>query len=1044
MELNPEQRLAVETIEGPVMVIAGAGTGKTQTIALRVAQILNTTQINPSNILCLTFTDSAAINMRVRLLSLIGPSSYGVRICTFHAFCNSVIKDHPEHFLFSSRESMPLDDVTQIKIIRSLIDDLPSGAILRNLNYPYFYQKEITKSLSSLKKENISPESFAKLITTAEQFVSMATPILEKLTTIRATAKAEIEIIDQISPLCLDSNSNILYSTRVKVLIDQYRNGSITLSALKQDFRDFVNETVTNLPKNRELLALYRGYNSALQSQHLYDYDDMILWVINAFQQSPELLSTYREQYHYLLVDEYQDTNSAQNEILSLLAGDDESPNLFVVGDDDQSIYRFQGASIENVYTFYQKYKKNLKIIVLKNNYRSHRLILESSNSVISHNTTRITNYIPDLDKSLTSVSSFDPDPINIFAASSPFDESFFIAQQIRKLIEQGTSPSEIAVLVRANANINELLPFLSEQKIKYLLADSINILDTLEIQQLLTLLSYLFDQNNSELLAKVLSFRFLGINAADLFTLFHYSTKNRLPLSELIASPADLSRINLNKSTIIKLKNFRHRQAYIAKLLLNSPADHIFNEIIRRFKYLPWVLRTGRLDLLKQLSTLYSHLKSLLAIEKTSLADWTDRLNILQEDGLELRSLPLLGDITDSVRLMTVHKAKGLEFEHVFLYQVLSGKWDSTFSRSLIKLPLGIIKTDLTLLAGVDLEEDRRLFYVALTRAKKQIYISYSHKNDSGKEQLQSIFINEIDPHLVEEAKSTPQSESNTLHSLFGPTTPTISSPDLHGYIRTYLSTQYLFNVTHLNSYLHCPLCFFFKTILRLPQSKTKPLSFGTSIHGALAYLHNIYRLENKLIPLKKFVDIFNQNLIRENLSPRDYADLLNKGQTVLAGYYQHYQSEFNNQTLNEQDFRLYRVHLDNIPLTGKIDKMELLGHDQVNVVDYKTGRPDSKYQELSEDGDYFRQLVFYKILCDQAHGFKFQVNTGTIDFIEPNAKGQYIKKNFEISTAAVKSLEVQIKDIYQKIQNLEFTPDPKCDDPDHLHGLFDKYFKP
>ena len=176
--LNSEQKLAVDTIEGPVMVIAGAGTGKTQTIAVRIGNILNQTQVNPSNILCLTFTENAAINMRDRLIKLVGPDGYGVRISTFHGFCNSVIKDHPEYFLTSTVESHPVDDITQIEIIRSLIDQLPATSPLKNFNSPYFYQKDIISSLSSLKKENISPSDFDRLVQDSADFISAAIPVL--------------------------------------------------------------------------------------------------------------------------------------------------------------------------------------------------------------------------------------------------------------------------------------------------------------------------------------------------------------------------------------------------------------------------------------------------------------------------------------------------------------------------------------------------------------------------------------------------------------------------------------------------------------------------------------------------------------------------------------------------------------------------------------------------------------------------------------------------------------------------------------------------
>lgn len=1013
--LNPEQKLAVDTLEGPVMVIAGAGTGKTQTIALRIGKILTETQIDPHNILCLTFTENAALNMRQRLLDLIGSASYSVRICTFHAFCNSVIKDHPEYFLFSSRESIPLDDVKQIQIIRSLIDKLSPQSPLKSFNFTYFYEKDILRSLTSLKKENVTPDDFAGLIKLASGFVKISAPVVAKLTALRATSKTESEIVDLIYHL--SQKATPLYQTRLNLFLNLFQNQSVPLSDLKKNVRDLVDKTTANLPKLQDLLTIYRGYQQALTDQGLYDYDDMILWVVNAFKDNPLLLSEYQELYQYILVDEFQDTNSSQYEIINQLIKDQELPNIFVVGDDDQSIYRFQGASVENVYTFYRRFIKDIKIVVLKNNYRSHKLILDSSNDVISHNLNRITHYIDNLDKSLTSARTYDPDPINLFTANSPLEECHFVAAKIKKLIDTGVKPSEIAVLFRNNADINDLLPHLDRNHLKYLLSDSVNILDTPEIQQLLTLFRYIFNPDDANLYAQVLSFKFTGINSLTLYKIFHHQ---------------------IDPDKLKSIKKFRRNLAYIDKLKYNAPADLVFNRIIRRFGYLKWILKHRRVDLLKQVNSLYSHLKNSLQIEKISLSQWVDNLEILIDGGLSLNSPPLLGDLDQSIRLMTVHKAKGLEFEHVFLFKVLSGKWDNISSRSLIKLPLGIVKTDISDVAyDIDLEEDRRLFYVALTRAKNQIYLSYSRFNNAGREQLHSVFINEINPTLIQTISSTPESETAALTAFYSPKIPQLISASLKGYLENYLTTQYRFNVTHLNSYLKCPLCFFFKTILRLPQVKTKSLSFGTSVHGALAYLYQHH------LSLEKFLGIFVQNLRRENLTDKDFQDLFISGKKILSNYYTQYQAEFAKNCLIEHDFKSYNVRLGDIPLTGKIDKMEFLDKNFVNVVDYKTGKPDSKYQELSSDGDYFRQLVFYKILTGHAHGFKYKVKSGTIDFIQPNAKGQFVRKNFNLTVDDEAKLTSQIKDVYTKILAQNFSIGSDCPDPDHLHYLFDKYFK-
>jgi DNA helicase-2/ATP-dependent DNA helicase PcrA len=1014
-KLNPEQKIAVDTLEGPVLVIAGAGTGKTQTIALRIGKILKETQVNSHNILCLTFTDNAALNMRQRLLDLIGPASYGVRICTFHAFCNSVIKDHPEYFLFSSRESIPLDDIKQIQIVRELIDKLPPQSPLKSFNFTYFFQKDIIRALGSLKKENITPEKFKQLIKLASDFVKISAPVAQNLAAIRAVPKAEKEIVSLSYQLAQAVSP--LYQSRINLSLDLFNKQVITLADLKRNIRDLVEKTSYNLPKLQDLLIVYHNYERALVSQGLYDYDDMILWAVGAFKKNPSLLSDYQELYQYLLVDEFQDTNSSQYEIINQLIQSQPLPNIFVVGDDDQSIYRFQGASVENVFTFYQRFKKDLKIIVLKNNYRSHKLILDVSGDVISHNQNRITSYIDSIDKSLISARTFDPDPINLFAADTGTGESFFVADRIKKLITAGTKPSEIAVLYRNNADINDLLPYLQLNHTKYLISDAVNILDTPEIQQLLTLFRYIFNPDDVSLYAQVLSFKFININSLTLYKIFHRQ---------------------IDPDKLKSIRKLRRNLAYIDKLKYNAPADLVFNRVIRRFGYLDWILKHHRIDLLKQVNTLYSHLKNNLQIDRITLSQWVDGLQILVDSDLNLNSPPLLGDQDLSIRLMTVHKAKGLEFEHVFLYKVLSGKWDSATSRNLIKLPLGIVSTDISkVVYDSDTEEDRRLFYVALTRAKNQIYLSYSRLNDAGKEQLHSIFINEIDPKRIQNISSTPKSESAALLTLYSPKIPELISVSLKGYLNDYLTTRYRFNVTHLNSYLKCPLCFFFKTILHLPQVKTKSLSFGTSVHGALAYLYQ-HRLS-----LEKFIDIFVNNLKKENLTDKDRRDLLASGKIIMADYYTHYKAEFNNKCLIEHDFKDYNARLGDIPLTGKIDKMEFLDKNFVNVVDYKTGKPDSKYQELSADGDYFRQLVFYKILCGHAHGFKYKVRSGTIDFVQSNSKGQYVRKNFELTSADETKLTTQIKDVYKKILAQDFSVGSNCTDPDHLHYLFDKYFK-
>ena len=1046
-KLNTEQKQAVDTIEGPVMVIAGAGTGKTQTITLRIGKILSPpNQANPNNILCLTFTENAALNMRSRLLSVIGPSAYGVRISTFHGFCNSVIRDNPEKFLFSLKESVAIDDVKQIQIIRQIIDSLPNTSSFKNINSTYFYQRDIISSIQNLKRENITPDKFENLINYAQEFVKTATPTVDSLSAIRASKNATTQITG-IVELLLSQNLNILYQARIQYYLNLFSQNEITLSVLKQEIKNLIIKTETSLDKQKDLLTVYRDYQKQLIDKNLFDFEDMILWVVNSFKNDKNLLADYQEKYQYILVDEYQDTNSAQMEVINLLTQSQEKPNIFVVGDDDQSIFRFQGAAIENIYSFYQKYASQIKPIALRNNYRSHRLILESSDSVIKNNQTRISKFIKNLDKTLIATKDFDPDPINLFVANSDTEENFYIAQRIKEIIDANLSnskfkPSEIAVLFRNNKDVDGLIPFLNHLKISFLRSDSINILDNLYIQQLIDLFKYLDNSENDVLLGKILSFKFLKIPALDLYNLFHYCQKSNLSLSEIIFSPEKLKEINISQNTKTKLVNFTKRVARIQKDKNNLPLSEIFLKVIKKFNYLKYVLNHGDVVLLKQIDRLYAHLKTNLSVEKIDLHQWVTNIDTLVENEISVTSLPLVDDLDNSIRLMTVHKSKGLEFEHVFLIKVLSGKWDNTVSHTNIRLPLGIIKTDIsTILVDKDIEEDRRLFYVALTRAKKQIYISYTKFNDSVREQLPSIFINEIDNSLIEKKSSSFSTEATALQNLFTPTTQKINSLNLQGYLKNYLATQYRFNVTHLNSYLKCPLCFFFKTILRLPDTKSLSASFGTSVHASLSYLFNVFKNKNTLIPLEKFISIFQDNLQKQNISTKDFEYLFEKGKLVLTDYYKNYQESFSGNCLTEHDFKFYNTRLNDIPLTGKIDKIEIIDGKNVNVVDYKTGKPDSKSQQISPQGDYFRQLVFYKLLCQQSIGFPYHVKSGTIDFIEKDNKGNFKKVNFQITDDHVAELSKLISDTYQKMLNLEFFETGKdCKDKDHLHYLLKK----
>ncbi len=1010
-KLNSEQKKAVDTIDGPVMVIAGAGTGKTQTIALRIANILDKTQTNPSSILCLTFTDTGVNAMRDRLIKIIGPTAYSVRLHTFHSFCNEIILSHPEYFIFS-HDLKPIDELEKLEIVNGLIEKLPDGAILKPWGDHYFYQRDIISSLQTLKRENITPTHFQELISSQEYFIKQSNNIYLNLKSLRVGKTIESDLQKIVDSL--PSNPIITYHHNL------YKNGGYDIGAAKNHTINFKNalikvfdNLIKDIPKQQELLTIYQGYNDQLKKLGFYDFDDMILFVIDAFKKDQDLLRSYQELYQYFLVDEFQDTNSAQNQILDLLCSYYESPNLFVVGDDDQSIFRFQGASIENIYDFYQKYKTNP--IILKNNYRSHQLILDSSNSVISNNQNRISNFIKDVDKSLKSNMTFDPDPINIIPVNSSLEENYFISQKIKELIKIGTKPSEIAVLYRNNNDIDDLAQTLNQENINFYLQSDQNVLNSRHIQQLIYLLKFINDPTQTELFYHILASDYINFNSLDLLKKIRHID-------------------DISQNSKIKLRNIDRRLAQARRWLENDNLDRFFNKIIRKFKFLDYCLKLKDLQILNHLLTFHQELKRLSLDQKYTLNQFLNRLDLLSENNLKLSAPPLTANINNSIQLLTVHRAKGLEFEHVFLIKVVDKKWGNNRNLSHLNLPPGILKYDIAREISNQNEDERRLFYVALTRAKKQIYIFYSTKTNTNREQTPSVFISEIDPKLIEVKTLPVNTQSLALQQYF----PLVENQKLDvsytDYLKNFLTTDYKFNVTHLNSYLHCPFCFYHQTILRIPSVKDKFSSLGTAVHHALSELYN-----HQPNTLKNIIADFTTSLNKEGLNKTDYNESLFRGTNILTDYFNQYNQNLCQKIIVDKDFKSANIHLNHIPLTGKIDLIEYLGDNKINVVDFKTGNPDGKYKELSPDGDYFRQLAFYKLLISLDTSISRQFNLGIIDFVQKSKqKNTLIRKEIKITDQDLNNLKSQITDVYNKIINLDFFKiGDDCKDHQHIHYL-------
>ncbi|MEP6713468.1 MAG: ATP-dependent helicase, partial [Ferruginibacter sp.] len=414
-KLNRQQRIAVDTIEGPVMVIAGPGTGKTQILAARIGKILLDTDTLPENILCLTYTDAGAIAMRRRLQRFIGADAYKVNIYTFHAFCNDVIQDNLS--LFEKKSLDAISELENIQLFKTLIDNFPKSHLLKRYRGDVYFEINNLRNLfSSMKREGWSP-----------------TYINEKI---------EEYLKD------LPTRDEFVYKRKYK----QFNTGDF-----KQDKLD---EEKERLEKLRAAVNEFENYQNLMRQKNRYDFDDMINWVIKVFEENPQVLSNYQERFQYILVDEYQDTSGTQNKLVQLLISFWDKPNVFVVGDDDQSIYRFQGANVENMLEFANTYSSDLMTVVLTNNYRSTQPILDISKTLINKNQERLVKQIDGLSKELissnTKINQLTHLPI-ITEYNSVKEEMAAITNNIYELLQQNIRPGKIAVIYKENKYGEEL-----------------------------------------------------------------------------------------------------------------------------------------------------------------------------------------------------------------------------------------------------------------------------------------------------------------------------------------------------------------------------------------------------------------------------------------------------------------------------------------------------------------------------------------------------------------------------------------------------------
>jgi len=1036
-KLNEQQRLAVDTTEGPVMVIAGPGTGKTQILAARIGKILLDTDVSPDNILCLTYTDAGAIAMRRRLLSFIGPDAYKVHIHTFHSFCNDIIQENLS--LFEKTSLDPISDLEKIQLFKILIDSFPKNHPLKRYRGDvYFEMYNLQNLFSTMKREGWTPEWINKKI---DQYLAEL-PTRDGYIAKRATGN--------------------------------FKKGDVRT--------DKIAEETEKMEKLRAAVQEFRRFQDLMRQRSRYDFDDMINWVINAFEENKALLASYQERYQYILVDEYQDTSGTQNRLVNLLINYWDKPNVFVVGDDDQSIYRFQGANVENMLDFAHQYEKDLLTVVLTNNYRSTQPILDISRTLIDKNTERLVRQLPDLSKHLISshpLFSTLKHPPRIIEYRDSRDEMTDITLQIERLVkEEGVPPGRIAVIYKENKYGEELAKFLQLKKIPVYSRRSLNLFEVPFAQKILLLLRYLAAEHDApyggdEMLFEILHFDFFAIPPIEIAKLSvevadKQFSEERTSIRRMLHEKATRPARDLFDSGIPE--GMKRASKALEKLIgdvSNVTLQTLFATCIRDTGLLAYIVQSPeKVWLMQVLTALFDFIKEESRRDPDlNLERLVQIIDLMKDNGIPLPLIQVAGS-DKAVNLLTAHGSKGLEFTYVFFAGCNASTWEKK------RRPGGGYKYPDNLFdsrgpgngttgqagpnggqagsgngqagpgngqgaspasKGSDEEELRRLFYVALTRVEQHLFISYARYKTDGKELEPSVFIAEIlDQHALEVEKTTvPEETMADFEALTF--TEDIVAPEIASVEEAFISRmleKFVMNVTALNNYLKCPLEFYYKTLIRIPSPKNEATEFGSAVHFALQRLfekmkaHVEERFPDKAEMLQDFNWYMHRH--REIFTKEAFARRMEYGIEVLGNYYDKYIYQWNRIVAVERNIR--NVTVKGIPLKGKLDKLEFQGKE-VNVVDYKTGDVDKAKDKLAppsdkdpNGGDYWRQAVFYKILVDSYEQKDWKVVSTEFDFVEPDKKKDYRKAKITITPADITTVIQQIETTWKKIQNREF----------------------
>jgi DNA helicase-2/ATP-dependent DNA helicase PcrA len=1001
-KLNKAQKEAVEALEGPVMVVAGPGTGKTQILTLRIANILKKTDTPPDGILALTFTEAGVDAMKRRLVSLIGPTAYKVGIYTFHGFCNDIIHSHPEYFprIISS---VALTDIESILYIREAIATLELDK-LKPFGDPYFYVQSARSAISTLKREHKKPADV-----------------------LRGTEKLLRE---------LENDPESFHEK----------------GAYKGKMKGAVQTRIDKLKKEHELGLVFEWYEAKLAEKKKFDFEDMIGEVVKALETDDEFRLLIQEKYLFILADEHQDANGAQNTLLELIAAYDAEPNLFIVGDEKQAIFRFQGASLDSFDYFRTKFP-TATLIRLTESYRSGTVLLDAAHSLMK-------GAIPEERHPKLESRVAEPDGAvleeRVFTTED--NENAWVVVDVARLIAEGVPASDIAIMFRTNADAAPISRALSQKGILHVLDSKSDIFDMHAVSQLVTYLRLCTQLGNDEYLAHVLHFPWVGVDTHDTYKLLLYAQKRRLPYFEVLSTPGHLAEAKVRGTEAVsRCAATLSRLSSVAK---EESARDFFDRVLHESGFLPYVLaRPDAVSILNAVRGLVRELET-LSSSKTLYTgrDFVVDLGLYEEYGIEIEPDTQPKERAAAVHLVTAHRSKGLEYEYVYIIHARDAHWGNRTSRD--KLPLSTLLSSQpsagrfsatenslrsnsssaeNLPADVpsdsDIDDERRLFYVALTRAKRYVSVSYGVSSSTrSKESGIAQFMLEIDPAHITRCDTADFEEQVQPQDIFALRPAMPDSLSDKAFLQDAFVEQGL-SATALNNYLECPWRYFYRNLVRVPEKPTSSSLYGNALHNALRLFRDMAASTQKYPSLELLLEYLKDSIDNQGFAPASYADAHKKGVRALTDWHERHAEGFEFNAMCEKKFEVYfatDAEPERVLLRGLLDVIEFRTDGTLHVIDYKTGKHKSRNElegkTRSASGDYKRQLDFYCILLELAGMERPQELT--LEFIEPDGKGATATHTFAYDETAVAELKATIARVAEEIYSLSFW-EKRCEDP-------------